>query len=177
VLAVGMHAVLAGPAEELPAKTNRVIAAIGHLGFRLAPEETIGASLFVHCLPLGFDPAADSMLCRTHRYVSGNVADLLPMYGSFRGVGTRRYLFLWLNRRGEPVSFDPFDAAPAPHGLVAGYTGVGKTVFIMDMITQALRLGARIFVLDKGDSYHRLCQLVGGRRYVFAPDHPPCTNP
>jgi conjugal transfer ATP-binding protein TraC len=177
VLSVGVHAVLAGHAEELAVTTNRVIAAVGHLGFRLAPEETIGASLFVHCLPLGFDPASDSMLCRTHRYVSSNVADLLPMYGYFRGVGTRRYLFLWLNRHGEPVSFDPFDAAPAPHGLVAGYTGVGKTVFIMDMIVQGLRLGAHIFVLDKGDSYHRLCQLVGGRRYVFDPDHPPCTNP
>jgi conjugal transfer ATP-binding protein TraC len=177
VLSVGVHAVLAGRADELPAMSNRVMAAIGHLGFRLAAEETIGASLLVHCLPLGFDPASDSMLCRTHRYVSSNVADLLPMYGYFRGVGTCRYRFLWLNRHGEPVSFDPFDAAPAPHGLVAGYTGVGKTVFIMDMITQGLRLGAHIFVLDKGDSYQRLCQLGGGRRYVFDPDHPPCTNP
>jgi len=177
VLAVGVHAVLAGHPDAVPAKANRVIAAVGHLGFRLVPEETVGASLLLQCLPLGFDPAADSMLCRTHRYVSGNVADVLPMYGYFRGAGTRRFRFLWLNRHGEPVSFDPFEAAPAPHGLVAGYTGVGKSVLVMDMITQGLRLGAHICVLDKGDSYGRLCQLMDGRRYVFAPDQPPCTNP
>src|SRR6185369_17660123 len=115
-------------------------------------EETVGASVVVQCLPLGFDPAADTQLCRLHRYVSTNAADLLPVYGYFRGVGTRTGRFVWLSRRGEFVFFDPWTAAPSPNIFIAGITRAGKSVLVMDLLLQALRLRARIIVLAKGNS-------------------------
>ena len=162
VLSVGVHALLTGTAVELASQHTRVLAAVGHLGFRLVPEETVGAAVVVQCLPLGFDPAADTQLCRLHRYVSANVADLLPVYGYFRRVGMRTGRFVWLSRRGELVFFDPWTAAPSPNIFIAGVTRAGKSVSVMDLMLQGLRLGARIIVLDKGQSYSRFCALLGG---------------
>ena len=177
VLAVGVHALLTGTAEELAAQRTRVLAAVGHLGFRLVPEETVGASVVVQCVPLGFDPVADTQLCRLHRYVSTNAADLLPVYGYFRGVGTRTGRFVWLSRRGEFVFFDPWTAAPSPNIFIAGITRAGKSVLVMDLLLQALRLGARIIVLDKGNSYRRFCQLLGGTHIILDAARLPRLNP
>jgi conjugal transfer ATP-binding protein TraC len=177
VLAVGMHALLSGTATEVTAQRTRVLAALDHLGMRFVPEEHIGAPLVVQCLPLGFDPAADTQLCRLHRYVSANVADLLPVYGYFRGVGNRTGRFLWLSRRGELVFFDPSTAAPSPNMLVSGITRSGKTLFVMDLAVQGLRLGARVVVLDKGKSYQRFCTLLGGRHVPMDARQLPRLNP
>ncbi len=177
VLAVGIHALLSGTEAELSMQRTRLLAALSHLGLRFVPEETVGAPLVVQCLPLGFDPVADNQLCRLHRYVSANAADLLPVYGYFRGVGQRTGRFLWLSRRGELVFFDPWTAAPSPNMIVSGNTRVGKTVFVMDLLLQGSRLGARIVVLDKGGSYRRFCELLGGRHIALDVARLPRINP
>ena len=177
VLAVGIHALLSGTTAELAAQRTRVLAALSHLGFRFVSEETVGAPLVVQCVPLGFDPVADTQLCRLHRYVSANAADLLPVYGYFRGVGTRTGRFLWLSRRGECVFFDPWTAAPSPNIFIAGITRAGKSVLVMDLLLQGLRLGARIIVLDKGRSYRRFCQLLGGTHIALEAARLPRMNP
>ncbi len=112
-----------------------------------------------------------------YSYVSANVADLVPVYGYFRGVGTRTGRFVWLSRRGELVFFDPWTAAPSPNIFIAGVTRAGKSVLVMDLMLQGLRLGARIIVLDKGQSYSRFCALLGGTHILLEARHIPRLNP
>jgi conjugal transfer ATP-binding protein TraC len=92
-------------------------------------------------------------------------------------VGTRTGRFVWLSRRGEFVFFDPWTAAPSPNIFIAGITRAGKSVLVMDLLLQALRLGARIVVLDKGNSYRRFCQLLGGTHFVLDAARLPRLNP
>jgi conjugal transfer ATP-binding protein TraC len=175
LLRTSVHALVAASPSTVESQSTQVASAIGRLGFRMDREDIIGPSVWRQCLPLGYDPEAESIMRRSHRVVSTNTADFLPVHGYFRGMGAPR--FLYLSRRGEPVRFDPYEAAPAPHIFVAGVTGTGKSVWVTDAILQARRVGARIFVLDKGNSYGRVCRLLHGQHLVLEPEHPIRINP
>ena len=57
--------------------------------------------------------------------------------------------------------------------LVTGKTGAGKSFLVADLILQQRRRGAAVFVLDKGDSYRRLAELLDGQylRLSAEPHH------
>ena len=128
-------------------------------------------------LPLGFDPAypEERFLRRARRLPSPNLAQLLPRYGAFRGTATPAMLYL--NRRGETVYFDPFDSPTAPHGIVVGTSGSGKSFLINHLVQQVLPLGAAVVILDRWASYEQLCTVHGGRYVALDYNHPSCVNP
>ncbi len=149
--------------------------AISRLGIEMVAETSLAPSLFFQCLPLAYDPANDRALKRGRRMLGLNLAHLVPLYGALRGTPTPDLLFL--NRRGEPATFSFFDSAVAPHGIVAGVSGSGKSVLANNLILSAARRGARVFVLDRGNSYRKLCETLGGTYVTFDPRAPLSINP
>ncbi|MBI4575568.1 MAG: TraC family protein [Planctomycetes bacterium] len=171
-----LHLVVSGrEPDELDSRSDRVLGALGRLGFEGMVEDAYGASLWLSTLPLAFDPANDRSLKRARRVLSPNLADMLPLYGTWRGTPTPDLLFL--NRRGEPATFSFFDSDSAPHGILAGRTGAGKSFWVNQMLLSVMRLGSHVFIFDKGNSYRRLCGLLGGQYVVASPDHPRTINP
>ncbi len=138
-------------------------------------ESLIGASLFLASLPLNFDPYYEKFIKRIKRIASPNAADMLPLFGSTTGTKTPAQMYI--NRRGEVVFLDFFDSNTNPHGVVIGASGAGKSFFMNDFIMQNERLGAHFFVLDKGDSYKKLCSILGGQYMTFDLNHPVTINP
>ncbi len=138
-------------------------------------EDLIGASLFLTCLPLNFDPYYETFIRRAKRMSSANASHMLPLYGAFRGTKTPAQAYV--NRRGEKVSVDFFDSNTNPHGMVIGASGAGKSFFMNDFILQNERLDAHFFVLDKGDSYKKLCTILGGQYMAFDLNQPITINP
>ena len=59
------------------------------------------------------------------------------------------------------MTFSFFDSTVAPHGIVAGVSGSGKSVLANNIILSAARRGAKVFVLDQGNSYRKLCEMIG----------------
>jgi hypothetical protein len=172
-----VHVVAWGPPALVPRADDAVIQAGRRLGLELLPEPVLGSTLFLQTLPLGFDPAypEERFLRRARRLPSPNLAHLLPLYGSFRGTATPAILYL--NRRGEPAHFDPFDSPTAPHGVVVGTSGSGKSFLINHLVQQVLPLGAAVVILDRWASYEQLCTIQGGRYVALDFDHPICFNP
>src|SRR5207245_7910106 len=84
---------------------------------------------------------------------------------------------IFLRRTGSPILFDPFDTPVGMHVAVSGVTRSGKSFTAIDMILQQLSLGADIVVLDKGDSYRRLSELVGGQYLAVDPNSVVTLNP
>ena len=168
VYSARLHVVTRGAADA-------AINAFSRAGMELVQEEAFAASLFLQCLPLAFDPANDRALRRGRRLLGLNLAHLLPCYGALRGTSSPDLLLL--NRRGEPVTFSFFDSPVAPHGIVAGVSGSGKSVLANAVILAAARRDARIFVLDRGNSYRKLCETLGGTYVAFDPRHPRSINP
>ena len=138
-------------------------------------EEIIAPSLFLTCLPLNFDHRLESFVRRDRRILSDNFADMLPLYGAMRG--TRTPAALYVNRRGEPVGVDLFDSETNPHGVIIGASGAGKSFLTNDLIYQNYRLGGHFFVLDKGHSYRKTCQILGGQYIHFDLKAPLTINP
>jgi hypothetical protein len=168
VYSARLHAILPGPADA-------VIHAFARAGLELVEERALAPTLFLQSLPMAYDPANDRALRRGRRMLGLNLAHLLPFYGAMRGTGSPDLLLL--NRLGEPVTFSFFDSPVAPHGIIAGVSGSGKSVLANTLITAAARRGARVFVLDRGNSYRKLCETLGGTYVEFDPLRPRSINP
>ena len=151
------------------------INAFSRVGIELVAEDAYAGSLFLQSLPLAYDPANDRTLKRGRKMLGLNLAHLLPFYGGFQGTSAPDLLLL--NRRGEPVTFSFFDSPVAPHGIVAGVSGSGKSVLANNIILSAARRGAKVFVLDRGNSYRKLCDMIGGNYVAFNPKEPQSINP
>jgi hypothetical protein len=152
-----------------------VINGFSRIGIELVAESVFSGSLFLQSLPLAYDPANDRTLKRGRRMLGLNLSHLLPFYGSLKGTSSPDLLFV--NRRGEPVTFSFFDSTVAPHGIIAGVSGSGKSVLANNLILSAARRGARVFVLDRGNSYRKLCEMIGGTYIAFDPRSPRSINP
>lgn len=162
------HVVTRGPADT-------VVNAFSRVGIEMVEETSYAPSLFLQSLPLGYDPANDGALRRGRRMLGLNLAHLLPFYGALQGTPSPDLLFV--NRQGEPVTFSLFDSPVAPHGIIAGVSGAGKSVLATSLILSAVRRGARVFVLDRGNSYRKLCETLGGTYVAFDPRNPRSINP
>ena len=170
------HFILTGEDEvRLDQAVDNVVNNLHYVTCEGIVERMIGKPLYLQCLPLGYDPSTERFVRRARRFVSDNVTDMLPLYGTYRGSKTPAQVYL--NRRGEIVFFDFFDNDTAPHSIICGQTGAGKSFWINDMIMQTARLGANFFVLDKGGSYKKICDLNQGQYINIEPNKPICINP
>jgi len=100
----------------------------------------------------------------------------LPIQGEWSGTNTPGMLFV--GRRGQLMNWNPFDNKSGNYNcIVAGRSGAGKSVFMQDMLLHGLRMGAKVYVLDVGRSYKKLCDLVGGQEIEFSKESHICLNP
>lgn len=161
--------------EDADRAADGFIAQLSRLGAEGLKEDVIAPSLFLSCLPLNFDHAYDHFVRRTRRLLADNLSDMLPWYGSFHG--TRTPAAMYLNRRGEPVALDFFDSDTNPHAVIIGASGAGKSFLTNDFIYQNYRLGSYFFVLDKGHSYRKTSEVLGGQYVSFEMGKPLRINP
>jgi conjugal transfer ATP-binding protein TraC len=74
-----------------------------------------------------------------------------------------------IGRRGQVMHIDPFDNAAGNYNVaVAATSGAGKSFFTQEMVANLLGTGGRVWVIDSGRSYERLCGLVGGTYLEFS---------
>lgn len=175
-LGVRFHVILSDPdSERVSEKARAAIGAIDRMGIEMVEEDALGLQILLHALPMMYDPASDRGLKRAATMLATNVSDLLPIYGSFQGTPTPEVLLQ--NRKGELITFSLFDSDVAPHAVVTGVSGAGKSFFVNYLLASAARRGGHVWILDKGASYSNLCELLGGQSVVFDPDRPLRINP
>lgn len=175
-LAVRFHIILSDPSpEKVGEKARAVVGAIDRLGIEMVEEDALGLSIFLQSLPAMYHPESDKGLKRSFTMLSSNLADMLPIYGSFRGTPTPEVLLQ--NRRGEIATLSLFDSDVAAHTVVTGVSGAGKSFLMNYLLASAARRGAHVVVLDKGNSYRNLCEILGGQYVVLDPNRPLRINP
>ncbi len=145
------------------------------LGFVLNPDKFINFPLLVNCLPLNYDLTADEDLYRAKTVLATGAASLSPLVGDWKG--STHPVITYVSRRGQLMGFDLFDSSGGYSGYVAAQTGSGKSFLINDMITSYLSIGARLWVVDVGRSYKKLCEILGGEFIVFSLESTLCLNP
>jgi hypothetical protein len=107
-----------------------------------------------------------------------NACDFTYALGPIQFPGSEsRPSSIFLTREGDLVRFSLFDAMlNAWLAVITGDTGSGKSYtanyFISDLIAQ----GVKLWVIDKQDSYQKLCKYAGGDYYRITLESPVSFN-
>lgn len=159
--------------REISNRTQEVLNAFTHMnGARAVVENIAKRRIFIGTLPgMGeTDKREQDML-------TPNAADLVPV--EMPWIGTRKsplMLFETPYRQLIPYSmFDP-DLSDA-NGLLMAKTGGGKTLAAQQMLLMAARSNARVSILESGDSYRPLVELMGGEMVQMSLDSTQTINP
>ena len=99
---------------------------------------------------------------RVKRMKTSTLADLLPIFGPW--PGHEKPSILMRSRMGSLVRFDPFaqDLTNYNH-VVSGGSGSGKSFLTNVLLLQMLKEVPKIFIVDIGGSYKKLCDNLGGQ--------------
>jgi type IV secretory pathway VirB4 component len=127
-------------------------------GSRGLPEDLAKRRLFIGALPgMGEENQRENDCLTLH------AADLLPVETSWRGMPHSPLILLETPQR-QLVPFSPWDASLADANmLIMAATGGGKTFMAMLFLLMMARAKPMISILERGDSYRPLVELMGGR--------------
>ena len=91
-----------------------------------------------------------------------HAADMLPAEVPWQGLASAAILLETPSR--QMVPFSPFDASLGDANmLIMAKSGGGKTFMVQLLLLMLGRLGTQISILERGDSYRPLVELMGGR--------------
>ena len=153
-----------------PEKEREVVAkAIGsyrQLGFELQQSRATQWVRYLASLPFfmteGFFKDFEALgLIKTMTHY--NIANLMPIVADMKGASSG---LLLPTHRHQLFFLDTFDNKSLPitnfNFLTVGSSGAGKSMFQQAQILSGLAQGEITYVIDLGQSYKHLCELVGG---------------
>ena len=140
-------------------RRQRLLHAIARMnGGRGIPETLAQKRLFFTGLP-----AMGGENRRELDLLTLNVADLLPVEMPWRGT-PHSPLMLFETPYRQLVPFSPFDASLGDANmLIMAKTGGGKTFMAQLFLLMMARANPQISIIERGDSYQPLVELMGGR--------------
>ena len=141
-------------------------------GAKAVAESLAKKRLFFSSLPAMAEPDK-----RDQDLLTSNAADLVPVETPWRGT-PRSPLFLLETPYRQLIPFSPFDPGLSDANmLVMAKTGGGKTVMVQQFLLMAARSNPLISILERGDSYRPLVELMGGRMITMSLDSDQTINP
>ena len=141
-------------------------------GSKAVPETLAKRRLFFSTLP-GMS-GADR---RDQDLLTSNAADLLPLEAPWPGT-PRSPLFLLETPYRQLIPFSPFDSALSDANmLIMAKSGGGKTLMAQMLLLMAARANPLVSILERGDSYQPLVELMGGRMITMSLDSDQTINP
>ena len=143
--------------------------------FDLREEKYILLPLLLESLPLGSDPTIVKLLRRYRTMQSSAGASILPVMSDWKGTGSGPLSFI--SRRGQVMKIDLFSSSSNYNCAIFAQSGSGKSFLTSELITGYLSQGARVFVIDVGRSYEKLCKIAGGEFVVFDEESGISLNP
>lgn len=144
--------------------------------FELVEDTEILWPLFWNTLPLF---PSDTSIQRLNRFWSMSIRQgllAIPASAEWTGMGSGSTVMLE-TRMGLPFGFDLYRSPNNYNGLVFAQPGGGKSTLLQLIILNYLEEGARVWVVDIGRSYYKLCKIVGGEFWSFGEDSKVCLNP
>lgn len=161
--------------EDVTAASMAVQAFWATQRFALMEDRFVMLPIFRNCLPLGTDRSAIRELQRYKTMTSKEAPVLLPIFGEWKGTGT--YHIALMSRNGQIMSMSLHDSSTNKNGVIAAESGSGKSFLLNEIILSYMSEGARVWVIDAGKSYKKLCESLEGDFVEFGEDSRICLNP
>ena len=120
---------------------------------------------YVRYLPAGYDRKYNRYLMRERYQWLANALAASPLWGKAQGSGKPGFTFF--DRAGQPVMLDilhPEDRDKAPHCLIVGPTGTGKSALLNYLALQVMAVHRpHLYIVDVGDSFRLLGDYLESR--------------
>lgn len=154
-------------------RRQQLLYAIARMNGAKAVSETLAKRrLFFSSLP-GMAEADK----RDQDLLTSNAADLLPVEMPWQGT-PRSPLFLFETPYRQLVPFSLFDPGLSDANmLVMAKSGGGKTFMVQQLLLMAARDNPLISIIERGDSYKPVVELMGGRMITMSLDAEQTINP
>src|SRR6266851_3521778 len=159
--------------RDLANRTQELLNAFTHMNGAKAVIETIAKRrIFIGTLP-GMGETDK----REQEMLTPNAADLVPV--EMPWTGTRKSpLILFETPYRQLIPYSMFDADLSDaNGLLMAKSGGGKTLAAQQMLLMAARANPLISILERGDSYQPLVELMGGEMIQMSLDSVQTINP
>jgi type IV secretion system protein TrbE len=141
-------------------------------GAKAVPESLAKRRLFFGSLPAMAEPDK-----RDQDLLTSNAADLIPVEMPWKGT-PRSPLFLLETPYRQLIPFSLFDPGLSDANmLVMAKSGGGKTFMVQQLLLMASRDNPLISIIERGDSYRPLVELMGGRMITMSLDTDQTINP
>ncbi len=134
--------------------------------FVLKEDRYVMLPIFCNCLPLCCDRFAISELWRYKTMTSREVPVILPLFGESKGTGTPHVELI--SRNGQIMSLSLHDSPTNQNAVIAAESGSGKSFLLNEIILSYMSEGARVWVIDAGKSYKKLCESLNGDFVEFS---------
>jgi conjugal transfer ATP-binding protein TraC len=105
-------------------------------------------------------------LRRVTTKTAANAVHLAPLLAEWKGTPTPVLLFA--GRRGQLLTLDLFDNDQGNYNAaVIGTSGSGKSVLLNEIAWSYRAIGAKVWMLDLGRSFEKLCRVCDGQLIEF----------
>ncbi|KZX85380.1 hypothetical protein A3715_17170 [Oleiphilus sp. HI0009] len=148
--------------------------------FRFLKDSYFSLPIFLNQLPFNAEISVVKKMWRYRTMTTRQAAQFIPCVTEWRG-GLKPAL-LFNTRLGSPMFIDLFDTSESYSCCVIAQSGSGKS-FVTNYIASAYMgmpnedgAGAKVWIIDCGGSYKRLCELFDGN-YIDYDDDTLKTNP
>ncbi len=154
-------------------RRQQLLSTIGRMnGAKAVTETHAKRRLFFSSLPA---MAEDDL--RDHDMLTPNAADLLPLETPWAGT-PRSPLFLLETPYRQLIPFSLFDPGLTDANmLVMAKSGGGKTFMVQQLLAMSSRDNPLVSVIERGDSYRPLVELMGGQMVTMSLDGTQTINP
>ena len=157
----------------IDSRRQQLLYALGRMNGAAGITETLAKRrLFLSSLP-GMGEADQ----REQDLLTTNAADLLPLEVPWQGT-PRSPLFLLETPYRQLIPFSLFDPGFSDANLlVMAKSGGGKTFMVQQLLAMAARANPLVSILERGDSYRPLVELMGGQMIAMSLDSTHTINP
>lgn len=169
--------------------------------FKFIEDKFICLPLFLSALPMGVDKSAITNFNRFNRVTTDLLKFFTPMIASWKGNAPFDPVLPLITRDGQLFSFNPFISSGNYNCAISASSGAGKSYLINAYISNFISTGetrggqlfrpkdqplaksqrpldgGRVFAIDVGYSYLKLCELYKGRYIDFGKDLKYSLNP
>lgn len=153
-------------------------AVFANKGFTLSNDRFLQALSFKSIIPMGLtQPVISDLRDMGHLGLkfSNNAVSLSPLIAEWKG--TNNNTITLFGRRGQIMGFDFFDSDTNYNFAIAATSGSGKSFLMNEIALSYLSIGGKVWIIDVGRSYEKLCRVMGGEFIVFSDDSNICMNP
>lgn len=148
-------------------------------GFDISSDTYMQIQALQASMPMNLSQAFASDLDKVGRVTTKtteNAVNLSPMLAEWKGTNTP--VVQLFGRRGQIMNLDLFENTGGNFNFsCVASSGSGKSVFLEELAISNLGVGAKVWIIDVGKSYEKLCRTLGGEFIEFTPNNTIGLNP